>query len=223
MSGDESSRRDRRTGREEREIERANRHTERDDRPGRSTPAGGDAGPRAGREETSGSGEEATDDGEGPLAGVDIDETFEGLPVSAGVVGNAAAAFVTWVVLGFALAFTAIILLTLFGGSFRVGEPVVGFPAVAFVTLVGPVLGVPMGLWARDEADGDLLAIPGTFLANAIGHFSMALIAAVAIAVGLRGLQLVDLVIPFFFAAFFTGFVAAVTAGLGSLLTRLRS
>lgn len=197
MSGDDSARRDART--------------ERKGRSGRSTDA------NAGEREPGTGGDATTDDG-----GTDVAGTFEDLPVSASVVGGFGYVLVTYLVLGVALAFSGLLLLNLYGGAIR-AKGILGLGAIAFLTLVGPVLGGPMGLWIGDEADGGLLAVPAAFLANAVGHFFMALVAAAFLALEFRGLELVDLLVPFFFAALFAGVVAAVTAGLEALVTRTLS
>ncbi|PSQ16942.1 hypothetical protein BRD00_09170 [Halobacteriales archaeon QS_8_69_26] len=223
MSGDDSSRQDRRTERDER-----SHRGDRDGAEARAEPRDGTAdGTRPTREESGDDGgtEDATgsDDGGGTLEGIDASDTFEGLPVSGSVVGNFASVLVAYGVLGFSLAFTGVILLNLYGGTVEFGKAFLGFGTIAFLALVGPVLGGPMGLWAQEQADGELLSIPAAFLANAIGHFFMAFIAAIFLAVEFEGLQLVDLLFPFFFAAFFAGLMAAVTAGLGSAVTRVLS
>lgn len=174
-------------------------------------PEGGDGSDRT---EGKAGGSTATGTGSSPMAMVDD------LPVSRGVLGGVLYVVVTYVTLGFALGFTGFVLINLFGGANLEfgGKRAVGLTSVTFLTLAGPVLAAPLGLWLqRDADDGPLVEVPAAFVSNALGGFIMLLFASIFLAAG-APLQLVDLIIPFLFAAFFTGLVAAITTGLGGLV-----
>lgn len=204
MSGDDPQRRDRRSDR-----------GDRDDRSGEAE-AQDDGGSSRTRPEL------PTDDGSGSSP----TDVVEDVPVSKSVLGGFGAVLVLYVLLGVFLAISGIFVLNLYAGSLASGpigaqfaDAFVGFPIVVFYGLVGPVIALPVGLWMGDGAEGLLGAVPAAAVANGVGHFVMALPAAVLLAVEFDGLQVVDLIIPYVFAAVFAAVLAGLAAAASSVLS----
>lgn len=207
MSGDDQPPRDRRT--------------ERRDRTERSDDHGDDEA-----DEAAGSARTRPEPPAGGDSGSSPTDALDDVPVSKSVLGGFATVLVLYVVLGLFLAIAGILFMNLYGGSLASGplgnqfaDAFLGFPIVTLFALGGPVLALPVGLWMGDGAESLLTAPVAAAVANGVGHFVMALLGAIFLAVEFTGLQIVDLIIPYLFASVFAAVLAGVAAAASAYLS----